>query len=50
MMYVIRSEIIVSIKEDWRRNEEMTTAEELIYFEMLSKCLKYQGYDSIMID
>ena len=41
---IITSELVYSIKENWRRNDDsiMSTEEELMYYSMCSFCLRYQ--------
>lgn len=38
----IFSELVYSVKEGWRREDPMKNAEELMYFSMITSCLKYE--------
>lgn len=36
------NELVYSVKEGWRREDPMKHTEELMYFEMVTSCLKYE--------
>jgi hypothetical protein len=36
------NELVYSVKEGWRREDPMKHTEELMYFQMLTSCLRYE--------
>jgi hypothetical protein len=38
------NELVYSVKEGWRREDPMKHTEELMYFDMITACLRYERY------